>query len=92
MASLQEASSRASGFSTRLKEAHEEDPKIKDGENFPPGYDEKFVQRVLDHYETLSEGERSQDESAFEESKGTVMVIPQELVPTVRTLLAERGG
>lgn len=32
---------------------------MKDGENFQPGCDEKLVQRVLDHHETLSEGERS---------------------------------
>lgn len=64
---------------------------MKDRKVFPPGWDGERVRRVLDHYETLSENEAvAEDESAFEESEGTVMVIPQELVPAVRTLLAER--
>ena len=66
---------------------------MKEREVFPPGWDEERVQRVLEHYETLSEEEAvAEDESAFEKSKGTVMEIPQELVPAVRMLLAERGG
>ena len=66
---------------------------MKEREVFPPGWDEERVQRVLEHCETLSEEEAvAEDESAFEKSKGTVMEIPQELVPAVRMLLAERGG
>lgn len=60
--------------------------------SFPPGWDEERVRRVLDYYEALSEEEAvAEDEAAFENSKGTVMEIPQELVPAVRRLLAERG-
>lgn len=43
---------------------------MKDGEIFPPGWDEERVQRVLKHYETLSEDEAvAEDESAFGEPK-----------------------
>lgn len=60
---------------------------------FPPGWDEERVQRVLAHYENQSEEEAlAEDEAAFEDPKQTVMVIPNELVPAVRELLAKRGG
>lgn len=59
---------------------------------FPPGWDEERVRRVIAHYEEQSEEEAvAEDEAAFEESKQTVMEIPNELVPEVRKLLAERG-
>ncbi len=58
---------------------------------FPPGWDEERVQRVLAHYEDQSEEEAlAEDEAAYEDSKQTVMVIPNELVPAVRELLAKR--
>lgn len=50
---------------------------MKEGEIFPPGWDEERVQRVLDHYETLSEGEAvAEDESVFKESRGHGDGIP----------------
>ena len=58
---------------------------------FPPGWDEERVQRLLHHYDALTEDEAvAEDEAAFEDSTQTVMEIPNELVPTVRALLAER--
>ncbi|MDE2869350.1 MAG: hypothetical protein OXR64_15220 [Chloroflexota bacterium] len=57
---------------------------------FPPGRDEARVQRLLQHYDSLSEDEAvAEDEAAFEDSTQTVMEIPTELVPTVRALIAE---
>ena len=59
---------------------------------FPPGWDEERVRKVLAHYENQSEEEAlAEDEAAFEDPKQTVMVIPNELVPAVRELLAKRG-
>ncbi len=58
---------------------------------FPPGCDEARVQRLLRHYDSLSEDEAvAEDEAAFEDSTQTVMGVPNELVPTVRALIAKR--
>ena len=65
---------------------------MKDTTNFPPGWDEERVQRVLQHYDSLTEEEAvAEDEAAFEDSTQTVMKIPNELVPAVRALLADRA-
>jgi len=61
--------------------------------NFPPGWDEKRVRRVLAHYETQSEEEAvAEDEAAFENRSQTVMEIPSELVEQVRELIAKHQG
>lgn len=62
--------------------------------NFPPGWDEERVQRVLAHYEKQTEAEAvAEDEAAFEDQTQTqtVMEIPTELVPAVRELIARHG-
>ncbi|MDE0034619.1 MAG: hypothetical protein OXU75_16045 [Deltaproteobacteria bacterium] len=66
---------------------------MKNKTNFPPGWDEERVQRVLGHYESQTEEEAvAEDEAAFEDNAHTVMEIPNELVPSVRQLLAKRAG
>ena len=61
--------------------------------NFPPGWDEARVQRVLQHYEDQTDDEAvAEDEAAFEDSTQTVMEVPKELVPAVRALIAEYVG
>ena len=56
---------------------------------FPDGWDEARVQRLLQHYESLTEDEAvAEDEAAFEDTTQTVMEIPNELVPSVRALLS----
>jgi hypothetical protein len=56
---------------------------------FPPGWDEQRVKRVLEHYEAQSEDEAvAEDEAAFEAPGQTVMEVPTELVPQVRELIA----
>ena len=65
---------------------------MKNTSDFPPGWSEERVQRILQHYDSLSEAEAvADDEAAFEDSTQTVMEIPNELVPTVRALLADRA-
>lgn len=58
---------------------------MKNTTNFPQGWDEERVQRILHHYDSLTEDEAvAEDEAAFENSTQTVMEIPNELVPAVR--------
>lgn len=66
---------------------------MKDQSKFPPGWDEERVRRVLEHYKGQSDAAAAaEDEAAFAEQGQTVMVIPNELVPAVRTLLAGHSG
>ncbi len=59
---------------------------------FPKGWDEDRVKRVLAHYESLSEDEATaEDEAAWEDSSQTFMEIPNDLVSTVRELIAKRA-
>jgi hypothetical protein len=60
---------------------------------FPPGWDERRVREVLEHYESQTEEEAvAEDEAAFEDSHLTLMGIPNELVPAVRDLLAKHSA
>jgi hypothetical protein len=59
--------------------------------NFPEGWNEDRVRRVLEHYERQSDEETvAEDEAAYESTTHTTMDIPVELVPEVRELLAKR--
>ena len=65
---------------------------MKDTSSIPPGWNEERVQRILQHYDSLTEDEEvAEDEAAFEDSTQTVMGIPNELVPVVRALLTDRA-
>lgn len=60
---------------------------------FPPGWDEKRVQSVIDHYKSQSEAEAlAEDEAAYEQDGQTIMELPTELVPKVRELIAKYAG
>ena len=66
---------------------------MKDTTKFPPGWDEERVQRVLHHYDSLTEDEAvAEDEAAFEDAAHTIMAVPTDLAPAVRALIAERAG
>jgi hypothetical protein len=59
---------------------------------FPKGWDEDRVKRVLAHYESQSgEEAMAEDEAAWEDRSQTFMEIPNDLIPTVRELLAKRA-
>lgn len=61
---------------------------MKGANSFPPGWDDERVQDVIRHYESQTEYEAiAEREAAYELDGLTVMVIPTELVPTVRRLL-----
>ena len=56
---------------------------------FPPGWDEKRVQKVLAFYEQQNEEEAvAEDEAAFERKDQTFIQVPCELVPQIRDLIA----
>lgn len=59
---------------------------------FPPGWNESRVQNVLDQYEGQSEEEAvAEDEAAYENVDQTFIEIPNELLATVRELIARRN-
>jgi hypothetical protein len=61
--------------------------------NYPTGWDQERVRRVLEHYENLDEEEAlAEDEAAYEDRSQTLMAVPNDLVPAVRELLAKRGA
>lgn len=62
---------------------------MTDPKEFPPGWDEKRVREVLEHYERQTDDEQFAEIEAAHETKGTtLMSVPTELVPEVRALLA----
>jgi len=66
---------------------------MKNQGNYPPGWDEARVGRVLAHYEEQTEAEAvAEDEAAFEDQAQTAMEVPIELVPVVRELIAKHRG
>ncbi|MCH7700548.1 MAG: hypothetical protein IID37_02560 [Planctomycetes bacterium] len=59
--------------------------------NYPPGWDEERVRRVLEHYERQTDGEAvAEDEAAFESTTNTAMQVPVDLVPKIREMIAKR--
>jgi len=62
-------------------------------QQFPPGWDENRVKELIAHYESQTEDEEFADiEAARENENVTLMAIPTELVPQVRSLLASKQG
>ena len=60
-------------------------------QKLPQGWDEKSVRKVLVHYETQTEDEAlAEDEAAYEAEGQTVMIVPTDLVPTIRQLIGLR--
>lgn len=62
-------------------------------QKLPRGWDEERVRKVLTHYENQTEDEAvAEDEAAYEAEGQTVMIVPTELVPAIRQLIARRRG
>jgi hypothetical protein len=58
-------------------------------QQYPPSWDQARVQRLIDHYENMDEDELLAEDEAAREAEGqTIMMIPTDLVPAVRELLA----
>ena len=61
--------------------------------DFPAGWDEERVRRVLAHYETQTVEEAvAEDEAAYEDSDQAMVEVPNDLLPAVRELLAKRSA
>ena len=59
---------------------------------YPPGWDESRVQRLIEHYDQMDEESLlAEDEAAAEPTGQTLMMIPTELVPAVRELIARNA-
>ena len=59
-------------------------------ENFPAGWDESRVNRLLSHYEAQTEEEAvAEDEAALENDAEVVMGVPRDLAPIVRELITK---
>jgi hypothetical protein len=62
-------------------------------QKFPPGWDAQRVQRLIAHYDALDEESQVAEDEAAQEAPGqTVVVVPCELAPAIRQMLAERSG
>ncbi len=62
-------------------------------QQFPEGWDQDRVQRLIDHYESMSdEALAAEDDAAAEAVGQTLMVVPSALVPAVRELIARNAG
>jgi hypothetical protein len=63
-------------------------------QQFPPGWDEERVKRLIAHYDALSEEEQvAEDEAAVDEQTGqTVITVPESLLPAIRQLIAEANN
>ena len=60
--------------------------------DYPLGWDEARVKRVLEHYESQSEEEALvEDEAAYEDTNQSFIEIPNELIPEVRELIAKKS-
>jgi hypothetical protein len=60
-------------------------------QKFPPGWDEARVQRLIAHYEQMDEEAQVAEDEAAQEAEGqTMMIVPTELVPAVRELIARK--
>jgi hypothetical protein len=58
--------------------------------NFPEGWDESRVRKVLAHYDEQSDDEALAEDEAGVASSETVMNVPHDLVSQVRELIAKR--
>ncbi len=60
---------------------------------YPDGWDEARVRRVIAHYEQQSDEESvAEDEAAFESTSQTFVEVPNDLLPAVRELIAKHTG
>ena len=57
---------------------------------FPEGWDDRKVRKVLDHYEQQTEDEAvAEDEAGYDDRTESFVQVPVELVPAVRELIAK---
>jgi hypothetical protein len=58
-------------------------------QQFPPGWNAERVRRLIARYDALDEEHQvAEDEAAGEQPGQTTVVVPVELVPAIREMLA----
>jgi hypothetical protein len=78
------------GKATKGIQAKKTESSPMKSKNFPAGWDEDRVKRLLAHYDEQTEEEAvAEDEAAFGDENDVVMGIPRDLVPLVRELIAK---
>ena len=62
-------------------------------QRFPPGWDAARVQRLIAHYDAQDEDAQvAEDEAAQEAAGQSVVVVPFDLVPAIRQMIAQKSG
>jgi hypothetical protein len=62
-------------------------------QKFPPGWDAARVQSLIAHYESLDEDAQvAEDEAAMETAGQATVVVPVELMPAIRQMLAQKSS
>ena len=60
-------------------------------DNYPEGWDEDRVKRVVYYYENQTDNEAvAEDEAAWEDTSQTFIEVPNDLVPSIRELIASK--
>lgn len=60
---------------------------------FPAGWDEARVKRLIAHYDAMDDDELlAEDEAASEVEGQTAMIVPTDLVPSIRELIARHAS
>ncbi|MGO8690003.1 MAG: hypothetical protein ACLQLG_10240 [Thermoguttaceae bacterium] len=60
-------------------------------QKFPPGWDAARVQRLIAHYEAEDEDVQVAEDEAAQQAEGqSVVVVPSDLVPAIRQMLANK--
>jgi len=63
-------------------------PPAKGNKYFPPGWDQERVQKLIKHYDSLTEDEWiAEDEAAYTDPENSMMSVPNELVPAITQLI-----
>ena len=60
-------------------------------QKMPPGWTQKEIRELAEHYDKQSEDEQeAEHEAAYRAADQTVMVVPTELMPEIRKLIARK--
>jgi hypothetical protein len=62
-------------------------------QKFPQGWDAIRVERLIAHYDALDENEHVAADKAARETDGqSVVVVPTDLLPAIRQMIAQKSG
>lgn len=62
-------------------------------QRLPAGWDEERVKRLIAQYEQMGDDELlAEDEASLEQEGQTLMIVPTDLVPSIREMIARHAG